>query len=214
MQDAATSVATPTGRRTGHRRVAAAIPRVSARGDAAINDEFAAGDETRLVPGKVEGVGGARRRPHQPGDRRHVDDGAAAGRPELRDAVLAAEEHAVEIDRVDATPLLEAGLLDGADGADPGIVDDDIEPAESGGGAPEIGDPILFRRHVVGEKERRAADLAGDLATARLVAIGDRDAGPLLGKAPGDRAPEPRGGAGDEGGFAGEAGHAAGSGTA
>src|SRR5258708_34010087 len=69
MQDAATSVATPTGRRTGHRRVAAAIPRVSARGDAAIDDEFAAGDETRLVRGEVEGESGDLLRLAQPAER-------------------------------------------------------------------------------------------------------------------------------------------------
>ncbi len=43
---------------------------------------------------------------------------------------FAAEEHAVEVDRVHPPPVLQRGLLDRAESDDAGAVDQHVQPAE------------------------------------------------------------------------------------
>ena len=89
------------------------------------------GDQ-RALGGGV-GVLGAR----EAGERRHrahVDDGAAAGALQMRDAVLGHPEHRLEVDRHDAVPPALVGLEHGAVAVLPqhaGVVVEDVQRAEA-----------------------------------------------------------------------------------
>src|SRR5258708_5631246 len=84
----------------------------------------------------ARGVGRRASRADQGRDRGDVDDRALGGglaranRLHALNGVLAAEEHAFRIDRLDPAPILDRGVLDGARAAaDAGVVDHDVEPA-------------------------------------------------------------------------------------
>ncbi len=87
-------------------------------------------------------------------------------RDHLLGRALQAEEHALGVDPVDTVPIRLAQLHDRGIAGDPGIVDDDVEPAELGDGA---------RHHPID---------AGDIAAIGL----DRDRPPRVGRRLGRRA--------------------------
>ena len=81
------------------------------------------------------GVGDLRGRGAHHRDERGGVDHRAAGRvvgEQMRDAVLAAEEHALEVDVLDALPGLERGVEHRrvVGRRDPGVVEEHVDPAE------------------------------------------------------------------------------------
>ncbi len=118
-------------------------------------------------------------------DRADVDDRAAARFRHLFGGELGAEKDAGLVDRDDLVPALDAvGVADRAAG-DPGIVDEDVEPAI---GLQRFGDQRLPLR-LAGDVDRRRAgfaagvtDLGGDALGLAAENVGDHDSGALLRK--------------------------------
>src|SRR5271166_2124822 len=75
-------------------------------------------------------IGRRRRVADDAGDRGEIDDRAAAGLLHRPHRLAAAEKRALDIDRVDLAPVGKRRLLDIAENADAGAVDQDIEAAE------------------------------------------------------------------------------------
>ena len=63
---------------------------------------------------------------------------------QCRQSVLGAEENAGQIDGAKPVPFLEARLLDPFAEKDPGIVDQDVEPAEARDGGRNRRRPVLL----------------------------------------------------------------------
>ena len=111
----------------------------------------------------------------EPEDARQVHDRAAAGRPEARDGVLAAQVDALEIRREDGVPRLLVAALDRpvaeAAPADAGAVEEDVDPVErregplDGRGVGEVRllpvEPDHLGTRSLERPHDRAADAAG-----------------------------------------------------
>ena len=102
----------------------------------------------------------------QAGDGGNIDDRTAAAL-EQRQRVFAAQKRAVEVDRHDAAPGGEIGILDCADGDDAGRVHQPVEPSVGLGDRRNHPRPIVLGRHV----ERLATvAAAGKIAADRRAA--------------------------------------------
>ena len=72
----------------------------------------------------------------QPGNRGQVDDRPAPGGAQMRDGVLCAEEHALDVHGLDTVPIRLADLIGGLGAArDARVVDHYMQPAEPGSGS-------------------------------------------------------------------------------
>lgn len=141
------------------------------------------------------------------GDRRNVDHRAAelvGVLLDLGDAVLAAQEHAVEIDRMDLTPLFERDVLDGLAEPDAGGVQQDVDGAELVDGFGNRGLPVVLAGDVELHEMTGRAQLVGDRLAAIDGDVGDHDLGTFLGHQVGGVGAEARGAAGDQGHLAGQ----------
>ena len=88
---------------------------------------------------------GAADKPH---DRADVDDRAAAGLRHLLGRQLGAEKDAGLIDRDDALPALQAIRIADRAAGDPGIVDEDVDPAIARQCLRDQGHPFGLAGHV------------------------------------------------------------------
>ena len=158
------------------------------------------------------------RRRDKTGDRRHVDDRAAAIAA-LRsaaigghrgDAVLAAQEYAFDIDRLDRPPLVEirgGEMLIPLGRQDARIVDQDIRPAMGSRDLVHQRLPARLVAHIVLDELRVRAEHLGRALAALRIELRDRDLGALLGKPRRGREPDARARAGDDGNLAVYASH-------
>ena len=122
------------------------------------------------------------RRTDEAGGRGEVDDGAPTRAllrrlPQRRQAQLGAEEHAGQVNRAQPLPFGEAGGFDILAEKKPGVVDQDVELAETADGSGDCGVPILLAGHVEMDVERRVAERAGGLAAAFVEHVADRHRG-------------------------------------
>ena len=108
--------------------------------------------------------------------------------------MLGAQEHAIEIDAHLAPPIGEGEIGDRSGNRNPGIVDQNIQPAEPRTDFRDHGNPVGFVRHVVRQKNRLAA-VADDPGhggfTQRCVNIAERDGRALLRQPSGTGQPDP-----------------------
>ena len=141
------------------------------------------------------------------GDRRDVDHRAAelvGVLLDLGDAVLAAEEHAVEVDGVHAAPLLERDVLDRLAEADAGGIEQDVNGAELVDGLGDRGLPVVLAGDVELHEMAGRAQLVGHRLAAIDGDVGDDDLRAFLGHQDGGVGTEARGAAGDQGDLAGQ----------
>jgi hypothetical protein len=117
---------------------------------------------------------------------------------DLGDAVLAAQEHAVEVDGVDAAPFLERDVLDRLAEADAGRVQQHMQRAELVDCFPDAGLPVFLARDVEFHEVPGGAQLGGNGLAAIDGDVGDHDAGTLLGHQDRGVGAEPRGATGDQ----------------
>src|SRR3546814_19743149 len=89
----------------------------------------------------------------------------------FRSTIVTAEEVAVGIDLLDFLPQLQRGRLDGAVGADRGVVGENVDAAELFFGAGDDRLPVGFRRNVVAHEQRCVATGLGDRATSFFIDI-------------------------------------------
>src|SRR6267142_3914340 len=119
---------------------------------------------------------------HRP-DRRDVDDAAAAALSHEGDRRLRTERVALEVHAQDLVPALGAGLDHRVIEPDPGIVDEDVKPAEAVRRLPDESRGLGLALHVRFDKDGLAAaglDLRGDTLAPIAVAIGERHLCSLL----------------------------------
>ena len=145
-------------------------------------------------------------------DRGDVDDRTAArvrAAHRLR-AVLAAEEDAGRVDRHDPLPALGAVRVGLRAAAQPGVVDQRVEPAVPLQRRRDQRLPIRLRAHVGMHVQRLAAvraDLGRDLLAELVRDVGQDHARALAGEQPRLGRAHPRRGPRDDGGLALEASH-------
>ncbi len=98
--------------------------------------------------------------------------------------MLAAEEHALDVDRHDLLPLLDRLGLEGGGkrAGNTGIVDQAVELALARQDLVDDPLPVAFFRSVLLGKARAATDLLHGLEPARLVHVGHDDGRTLLGE--------------------------------
>ncbi len=138
-------------------------------------------DPHRALRGAIGGVAaGAADKPH---DRADVDDRAAAGLCHLLGGELGAEKDAGLVDRDDPVPAVEPVRVADRTAGNPGVVDQDVEPAV---GRERLGDQCLPLR-LAGDVDLCRAGLAAGIAdlgrdALRLAAenVGDHDFGAFL----------------------------------
>src|SRR5207302_2235906 len=90
------------------------------------------------------------------GDGADVDDRAATGTDQMRDAMLRDEERPFQVDRLHAVPVVLGRLEDGAVAVfpeDAGVVVEDVERAETLDGRPDDSLDITFERHVAHDRD-------------------------------------------------------------
>ena len=119
-----------------------------------------------------------------------------------RAARCAQRNGAVEVDRQDRAPLLVADLQERRRRARAGVVDEDVDAAES---VRQLVDDVLRARQPgevevgeLGPSARRAHELGGLLAHLLVAVPGDADVAAEIGERDGDRAADPRLAAGDD----------------
>src|SRR5947208_3837542 len=126
-------------------------------------------------------IRGAHREGKAPGGRRQVDDAAAARRLDHRHRLARAVEHAVQVHRDAAVPVLGADVLDpGGRSRYAGVVHQHVEAAELALDVAEQPLDIGQLRHV-GDGTREVA-----LLESFFIHITDMDAGALVGKGAGN----------------------------
>ena len=140
-------------------------------------------DRLRKQPHAALGraIAGKTGRAAQARQRRHHDDGAAAGLAHRRQAMLHRQKHAVEIDRGLPPPVRQRHLGDRRHGdTDAGVRDQHVEPAVALHHLGHDLDPALFAGDVVMQKGRlpaRLLDPRDDLRALQIVDIGHRNRG-------------------------------------
>ena len=110
-------------------------------------------------------------------DRRDVDDAAAAALTDDRDRRFRAERVPLEVDAEDLVPALRAGLDHRVIEPDPGVVHEDVEPAEAIRRLLDEARGVDLAPHVGFDEERLTAarlDLRHDALAAIGVAVGKR----------------------------------------
>ena len=141
------------------------------------------------------------------GDRRDVDHRAAQPLGvllDLADAVLAAQEHAVEVDRMHAAPFLERDVLDRLAEPDAGGVEQNVDRAELVDGFGDRGLPVVLAGDVELHEMAGRAQLVGHRLAAVGGDVGDDDPGAFLRHQDGGVGAEARGAAGDQSHLAGQ----------
>ena len=127
---------------------------------------------------------------NQAGHAGDVDDGAAAGPPQLGDGCLGAQEDALGVDRHGGVPVFAGGVLHPFGPVDAGVVHQDIQLAEARNGSGHGILPRLLVGHVQVDEETLTAqfvDLRLDLASQLVTKVADDDLATLLGEQPGLR---------------------------
>jgi len=151
-------------------------------------------------------VGGSAGTADQPGERRAVDDRAAALRAHVTRLVLHAGPHAAQVDRGDAVEVLGRLVRRVARrDHDPRVIERHVEAAELPDGALDEGGDLLLVRDLAGDAERLpAADsqLVGGGTQRLLVGVGEDDGGAGLGEGPSGGETHSGAGAGDDGDLA------------
>src|SRR3954471_5580852 len=164
----------------------------------------------RKAPGQAEHSalrGGVRILGHRAADQRDeardVDDRSAAGDLHRRDGVLAAQEHAADVDRHDLVPDVDRRVGHGMVRLrhDARVVVQDVEPAIRPNGVVDHLLRVGLVRHVRLHERRLPAgrrDLVHGLAPGRLAELRDHDLRALLGEHPGRDAAHPTTAPGDD----------------
>src|SRR5215204_1629286 len=147
-------------------------------------------------------VGRAARQPDQATKRRAVDDCAASLLAHLTKLVLHASPDAAEVDRVHAVEGL-GRLLGGVRrrGLDPGVVEGEVEPAESRHATADEHGDLLLVRDVTADTDRlvaRGGQLLSRGLEGLVVAIGQDNGGASLGERLRRRESHSRGSARDQ----------------
>ena len=146
----------------------------------------------------------ARRHAVLAGGRARADDGAAAGREQRPQAVLAGEKDAGEVDGDGSVPHLErepVGAVVLARELDARVGDDDVEPAPCRDGALDGARHLILVGDVGDEHQPLASarlDLGGGVGDRGLVAVDQADPGALGDEPDRGRAPHAHPGAGDD----------------
>ena len=115
-----------------------------------------------------------------------------------RDAVLAAEEHAVEVDRVHLAPFLERDVLDRLAEADAGGIEQHVQGAELVDRLLDRGLPVVLAGDVELHEMAGRAQPVGDRLAAVGGDVGHHHAGAFLRHQFGGVGAEARGAAGDQ----------------
>ncbi len=162
-------------------------------------------------------IGQQMRRPDQAGDGRHVDDSAAPGAAFFaatlrhgRDAVFTAQKDAFNIDGLHRAPLFHFRLGQGLivfRSQDPGVVDQDVRAAVTGGHRLHQTLPARLVPHIVPHKGRIAAQGIGSDLAAFLIEFGDNDFCPFFNQPRRRRPSNARTAARDNGDFSVHASH-------
>ena len=144
----------------------------------------AAGDASHRELART--VRGHARRAGEPLDRGDIDDRACAGRLHGFSDALDAEPRADDVDVEDAAELLLRHVRDRGVAQDPGVVDEDVELAESlHSGRHGVG-PVGRAGHVVVDVAADVgAQLVGDELSLVVEHVADDDPRPLGGEDPG-----------------------------
>ncbi len=121
--------------------------------------------------------------------------------------MLAAEEHAVAVDRVDLAPGGQVGIDNSAQGDHASIVDQDIQAAEFLQRGADHGLPVVLIGHVQAQEQGVGADAPGHLHSIRLVKVRHDYTGAFARKQDGVRLAHPAGPSGDDCYFAGHSSH-------
>ncbi len=109
-------------------------------------------------------IGGGPRQADLAQDRRQVDHRSAAAPGDGRARMAQSQEHPVQIDRQDATPILQAvGHQVEPAACDPGVVDQHVEPPEPLQRAGDDPLPIRLLADIVGEEGGPTAGAADGL---------------------------------------------------
>ena len=137
-------------------------------------------------------VGGAVVGRDHAGDAGKIDDAAAHigfahGARHGRQAQLAAEEHAVQIDAVHALPGVEIGGLYRRAARDAGIVDQHVESAELFLGKGNSSGPVFGAGHIMAAGHRGITDAGRHGLHAGFVDVGQHHAGAFFHHAAGHR---------------------------
>ena len=142
-------------------------------------------------------VSGPARQPNQAAERGAVDDGAASLLAHRSELVLHAGPDAAQVDRVHAVEGFGrfVGRI-GRRSLDAGVVEREVEPAESVDRALDQGGDLLLVGHVADDVQRlvtRSGQLLGRGPDRLFVAIGEPDGSPRLGERlrGGEAMPEP-----------------------
>src|SRR5690606_5431353 len=138
-------------------------------------------------------------------DRGNDDDRAGCMLAHPRQAVLDAEEGAVEVDAVHEAPLLHRNVFHALQYADAGRMHHDIQLAEGGFGHVQCRDPLLLAGDVEIDRDGRLANFLGNLARALEVPVGNDNLRAFLCHQHGGGPAEPRGSAGNQRDFVGYA---------
>jgi hypothetical protein len=142
-----------------------------------------------------------------PDRRRGVDHDAATAPLEGRDPVLHPEEHALEVHAVHGVPGLLALVRErGHRAAEPGVVEQHVDPAEGRLGGLDHALDVGGDRDVDLDRHRAVADDSRGLLLA-TAAVGTDDPGALGGEEHRARAPDAGAGTGDDGDLPVEAAH-------
>jgi hypothetical protein len=92
-------------------------------------------------------------RADEPGNRGQIDDGAAVRAlpgaiAQCRQSALGPEKYPGQVDGAEPLPFFEARLLDALAEKEAGIVDQDVEPAETGNRRSYLRRPVLLAGYV------------------------------------------------------------------
>jgi hypothetical protein len=167
--------------------------------------------------GLARRVGRRRRDADDARARRDVDDGAAAAAAHRADAVLAAQEHAVEVGAVHGLPVLQAGafrvvgVARRLQAGDAGVVDEHVETAVAVQQLRHRAHPGHLLAHV--QPHPVGAQARGGGAAHRLVDVADDDARAFAHEGGGDGLADAARSAGHERDLAGQSGHGVSPGT-
>ena len=117
-------------------------------------------------------------------NRRHVDDRATAAILHDADSVLAAEKHAVEVDRHQVAPLLQRRRLDVLEQHHTGIVDENVDAAEVARHRIGDRDPLVLAGDVEPMEARALPQLSDRRCRCGFIAIGHDDRGAFIHEQP------------------------------
>ena len=139
---------------------------------------------------------------NETGNAGNVDDGAAAVASHFGDGGLGAEEHALGVYVEDVVPKLFGGVLDAHLPVDAGVVDQDVQLAESLDGGADGGVPVVLAGDVQADEDALSAGLVDfglQLPALVFKDVSDDDLAAFAGEKAGFGGALPAGTAADQG---------------